>query len=157
MKYHERTHIQEKPFSCSKCDKKYLRESEVKVHERTHTKEKPFGCPTCHKIFISSSDLCRHKTTHTNERPFKCKLCNKTFTRKCHLKRHEKNFHNVPIQNLRAKDYVFQMSSNHPSEDIKDEELSRLSTEIEIKEEFHEFNILLKEDQSLFVQQTVIQ
>ena len=133
-----------------------MRESEVKVHERIHTKEKPFGCPACHKRFISSSDLCRHKRTHTNERPFKCNLCTKIFTRKCHLKRHEKNLHHVPSQNLQTTGYVLHMSSNHPSEDIKDEELSSLSTEIEIKEELHEFNILLPKDQSLFVQQTVI-
>ena len=51
MKTHERTHIGEKSYACSKCDKAFSQSSDLKGHKRIHTGEKPFACPTCHKTF----------------------------------------------------------------------------------------------------------
>ena len=47
MKTHESIHTDEKPFSCSKCEKKFNQSQYLKTHEIIHTDEKPFSCSNC--------------------------------------------------------------------------------------------------------------
>ena len=41
----------EKPYSCSLCQKSFLKNYSLTYHMRTHTKEKPFTCTLCTQQF----------------------------------------------------------------------------------------------------------
>ena len=51
----------EKPFSCSFCQKSFSKKITLQIHERIHTGEKPYSCDTCEKRFARSFELTRHK------------------------------------------------------------------------------------------------
>ena len=101
----------ENQFACSKCDKKFSSENELKTHENDHTEEKPFKCPKCDITFSSEDDGCRHAETiidlemavfntqvewdepkkePTEEKPFACSKCDKKFGSEAELKTHER-------------------------------------------------------------------
>ena len=85
-----KNHTEEKPFGCSKCDKKFARAATLKIHERIHIYKKPFSCSMCDKTFRESATLKVHERNHTGEKPFSCSKCNKTFRKSELLKRHER-------------------------------------------------------------------
>ena len=86
----------QKPFTCSKCDKRsantggkesYADTEEPEIHKRTHTGEKLLACPTCNRTFTREEEPMR---AHTDEKPFECPTCNMRFTGKEQLETHEK-------------------------------------------------------------------
>ncbi|NXS03442.1 ZN274 factor, partial [Oxylabes madagascariensis] len=56
---------------------------------QTHMEERPYECPDCGKRFQNSSHLIRHQGTHTRERPCKCPKCGKRFNQSFALTRHQ--------------------------------------------------------------------
>ena len=78
----------EKPYSCSLCQKSFLKNYSLTYHMRTHTKEKPFTCTLCTQQFSTQSNLSRHMRCHTGEKPFSCGICNKLFSQNCEMKSH---------------------------------------------------------------------
>lgn len=83
----------EKRFSCTYCDKNFMRFSQLKEHLRRHTGEKPFSCAQCGRSFTKQCNLIRHAVVHSGERPHRCSLCGKSFTQRSSLKSHEKTAH----------------------------------------------------------------
>ncbi|XP_017266369.1 zinc finger protein 182 [Kryptolebias marmoratus] len=88
-----RSGLGEKRFSCSYCDKTFLRFSQLKEHLRSHTGEKPFSCVQCGRSFTKQCNLIRHAVVHSGEKPFECSLCGKCFTQRSSLKSHQKTAH----------------------------------------------------------------
>uniref|UniRef100_UPI00358E14EE uncharacterized protein n=1 Tax=Myxine glutinosa TaxID=7769 RepID=UPI00358E14EE len=58
------------------------------VHERTHREDKPYTCFECPAVFREKASLVRHSRVHTGERPFHCGKCGRGFTEHGTLNRH---------------------------------------------------------------------
>nr|XP_046264603.1 zinc finger protein 184 [Scatophagus argus]XP_046264604.1 zinc finger protein 184 [Scatophagus argus] len=85
--------IGEKRFSCTYCNKGFVRFSQLGEHLRSHTGEKPFSCLQCGRSFTKQCNLIRHAVVHSGEKPFECSLCGKSFTQRSSLKSHQKTAH----------------------------------------------------------------
>ncbi|XP_067385270.1 zinc finger and BTB domain-containing protein 24 isoform X1 [Channa argus] len=85
--------IGEKRFSCTYCNKSFMRFSQLKEHLRSHTGEKPFSCLQCGRSFTKQCNLIRHAVVHSGEKPYECSLCGKCFTQRSSLKSHQKTAH----------------------------------------------------------------
>ena len=55
----------ESPYKCDKCDRAFVRSTDLQRHIRNHTGEKPYCCKQCSRAFARSTDLKRHMRTHT--------------------------------------------------------------------------------------------
>ena len=52
-------------YACQLCGKQCFDSHKLKVHmNNAHLEEQPFECPTCHKKFKAAANLRKHKKTH---------------------------------------------------------------------------------------------
>ena len=70
---------EEKPFSCSQCDRNFESEKDLLEHERIHTEEKPYSCSQCGRNFESETILLEHERIHTDKKPYSCSQCDWNF------------------------------------------------------------------------------
>ena len=81
-------HNGEKPFGCTKCDRRFREKGKMNSHMLMHTGERPFPCPLCGKSYRESRTLKAHLMTHSGEKPFGCTECDRRFRQKDKLKIH---------------------------------------------------------------------
>ncbi|KAG8127472.1 hypothetical protein E2320_014392 [Naja naja] len=85
---HERTHTDERPYTCDISHKAFRRQDHLCNHRYIHSKEKPFKCQNYGKGFCQSRTLAVRKTTYADIKPYNCEQCGKVFRRNCDLRRH---------------------------------------------------------------------
>lgn len=93
-------------FGCSKCDVKYLNESQLAHHEKTAHKGS-FKCKFCGKIFSKSYNLKVHEQIHANSarQTYSCNICGDTYLDSKSVHQHLKDAHDYkfPIIHTRQR------------------------------------------------------
>lgn len=81
-------------FEC--CGKRFLRNNARRVHERTvHLEEKPYQCSTCLRKFAHKSDAKKHELTHSGAKPYICLTCKRSFSQSSNLFTHIRKQHKI--------------------------------------------------------------
>ena len=69
----------DRPFSCDKCGRKFIRITHMRRHMRIHTGERPFLCHICGRRYARGDYLRAHIQAHRKEKMHKCKVCGEVF------------------------------------------------------------------------------
>lgn len=86
---HEDIPYEERPFSCSLCDKRFRHREYLRGHMNTHTKEQRYPCPFCDRKFQAWIGRKMHVAKyHTGEYRYECTACMERFWTK-----HQYNYH----------------------------------------------------------------
>lgn len=85
--------VQEKPFECTHCGKRFSQHCLLKIHQRIHTGERPYKCSQCGLSFRWRRNLIAHQSSHPGENPLQCSMCDETFVSEASLKKHQDAFH----------------------------------------------------------------
>uniref|UniRef100_A0A9J8D521 C2H2-type domain-containing protein n=1 Tax=Cyprinus carpio carpio TaxID=630221 RepID=A0A9J8D521_CYPCA len=85
--------LQDKPFECAHCGKRFSQHCMLKIHQRIHTGEKPYKCSQCGLSFRWRRNLIAHQSGHPGENPLQCSMCDETFASEASLKKHQDAFH----------------------------------------------------------------
>ncbi|XP_016138188.1 zinc finger protein 271 isoform X2 [Sinocyclocheilus grahami] len=85
--------VQEKPFECTHCGKRFSQHCMLKIHQRIHTGERPYKCSQCGLSFRWRRNLIAHQSGHPGENPLQCSMCDETFVSEASLKKHQDEFH----------------------------------------------------------------
>jgi len=96
-KIYVHTRKDERPHSCTFCEKTYKSKPALKQHIAAHTMEKAVECQFCRRSFNNISNLRQHvKNIHTkleDRERFHCTQCRSTFSAKSSLRSHVKLQH----------------------------------------------------------------
>lgn len=69
------THLGEKPFECTICNRKFGYKHILLEHQNLHYGNRPYACPVCNKRFAARSNLVQHRNVH--RKTFTCHMCGK--------------------------------------------------------------------------------
>lgn len=158
---------------CAECGKSFFQAHNLRLHVITHTGERPYACDVCPKTYAHSWDLSKHKISHNNVASFRCTICLKMFKTEKNLEIHtarhsadvdlkfkckkcDKGFATERSLSYHARTHSMkrELKVVQPDNESKSEEPSReqdtvsedadLLEEVEIKDEFGEFEIEAK-------------
>lgn len=123
-----------RPFLCSECGLRFVRNDYLVIHMRRHKGEKPYKCKYCNKGFPRATDLTVHERYHvsffiifytpceTNKKNFQtgekthlCTICGKGFQRAYNLLVHTRVHTGMFFELfLKSRDYgpIFQVNDH---------------------------------------------
>ncbi|XP_047029424.1 zinc finger protein 708-like [Helicoverpa zea] len=90
---HKRTHIGERPYKCSRCDRACYSAFDLRIHQQKHSDARPFPCTFCAKAFKRKEALERHLKIHSGDNPYKCEICGVAFNKSCTRTLHVRTVH----------------------------------------------------------------
>ncbi len=83
-------HTAVKPYSCSKCPRKFAQKGGLGIHmKRVHLQLKSHKCTVCEAQFSTKAEFKLHSTIHVDKK-YKCRSCPDRFVQKGDLRRHLK-------------------------------------------------------------------
>jgi Zinc finger, C2H2 type len=94
LQLHLQTHTDSKPFSCDKCDKRFIWKGALKSHLINHQPEserKSYICPQCNRKYQTAGSLASHKKSAHGEvvkSKNLCEVCSKSFSTLTSYKEH---------------------------------------------------------------------
>lgn len=89
-------HDKEQRFQCTKCDRRFAHNHNLKTHMNRHNAIRPYACKVCTKTFYDSSTLNVHtKSVHSDTNAYVCSICSKAFNRNGNLKIHLAKTHQI--------------------------------------------------------------
>lgn len=103
LEHQNQQHLNEKPFKCELCGKRFALRRYLKEHERRHqtkltaqdsqSPEKRYRCTQCHTRFSTAQDLSSHMRLHAEKQvgQFRCDMCYKSFSHWQLLKLHQES------------------------------------------------------------------
>ena len=95
LRNHRKSHIDERPYFCSDCEKHVSGNNILKKHIRKiHAEVRRFECESCGKLFKRTSNLKYHKLFHGAEKHFPCMHCGKTFSQSSNRDNENMKTHN---------------------------------------------------------------
>ncbi|XP_040288026.1 zinc finger protein 333-like [Bufo bufo] len=80
--------VDEKPFRCCKCERRFKRFCGLVLHQKSHALENGFSCFQCSMPFKNAKALLKHELTHTGEKPFICSRCGRRYASQQALDNH---------------------------------------------------------------------
>lgn len=70
-----------RPYSCSDCDKKFHKRTQLRQHRKTHiTDNQKVACEICGMKFSRRGNLTQHIKRHDEDRKYMCRVCKEEFT-----------------------------------------------------------------------------
>lgn len=99
LEHQNKQHLNDKPFRCELCGKKFALRRYLRRHEQRHrlksvqSSENEFRCNQCHTKFNTAKDLSLHMKRHAekNVGEYRCDMCYKSFSHWSLLKQHQES------------------------------------------------------------------